>query len=263
MKFYIGMRSVGVAWAFPRVMISITTLMDRWQSFRVNNWLLDSGAFTQLTTHGKFQMTPKGYAAAIRQWQHSGNLVGAMAQDWMCDPYVRQRTGKSVEEHQDLTIVNYGELRPLVNGVRLIPALQGWRSQDFVRHIRAYGSMLRKGAWVGVGSLCGRSSDPIQMRRILEAIKSERSDLQLHGFGIKLKSLGCPHVRSMLYSSDSISWTNTGKFDSWNTYRDTNGDLKAAKRAAELRHDPREALRYAIQVQKLTGEDELISWWKK
>lgn len=276
MKFYIGISSVSMAWAFPRVMISIAAIANRWQDFHVNNWIMDSGGFKQIMANGRFDLSPRGYAVAINHWKSCGKLVGAVAQDWMCDPVVRHRTGKTVEEHQELTIKNYVDLLPRVNGVRVIPVLQGYRSREYVAHLKGYGNLLKKGEWVAVGSIVNRSNDPVQIQRILEGIKSERPDLNLHGFGLKTMSLKNQAIKNMLYSSDSIAWIVDARYDSWDKYRENrikngevheNGKLMYGVRDPEATaisrgcYDPRVALKYAIQMQRTLGEDELIKWW--
>ena len=263
MKFYIGMRTLGHAWAFPRVMIPVTKLVGRWQGFVVNKWMMDSGGFSQILHHGKFDMTPRGYAAAIRQWSECGELVGAVAQDWMCDPVVRRVTGKSTEEHQEMTIQNYVDLIPHVNGTRIIPVIQGFKSAEYARHVRQYGDLLTPGQWVAVGSLVSRSNDPVQMLRILEAVKSERPDLHLHGFGLKSISLKDKRICDLLYSSDSIAWSSEGRFQSWKVYAETNGNKKKASIAARAQFDPRIAMRYAVMMQRICDEGELVNWWSQ
>jgi hypothetical protein len=46
---------------------------------------------------------------------------------------------------------------------------------------------------------------------VLRAIKIKRSDLRLHGFGLKLTALGNFSVRDNLESSDSMAWS----FGAW------------------------------------------------
>jgi hypothetical protein len=262
-------------------MIPVTILADRWVSFRVNNWILDSGAFGQLFMHGKFDMSTKAYAREIDRWKLCGNLVGAVAQDYICDPLVREKTRKSVEEHQALTIRNYVDLLSRVNGTRILPVIQGYRAKEYAQHVRDYGSLLKPHQWVAVGSIVSRSNDPVQILRILEAIKSERSDIHLHGFGLKTRSLRDTSIRNMLFSSDSISWSRDMRYESWERLDGNGKELKkqmlqeeggyakwrnlASTRKgdnmAKLQYDPRVALRFAIEMQELCGEEHLTKWW--
>jgi hypothetical protein len=61
--------------------------------------------------------------------------------------------------------------------------------------------------WVGVGSVCKRNSSPCLILDVLMAIKMERPDLRLHGFGLKTTALAHGTIRSMLESADSMAWS--------------------------------------------------------
>ena len=52
MTFCPGLHHPHIAHHFPRVLISINTLRRRKSGFEVNDWILDSGAFTEIATHG-------------------------------------------------------------------------------------------------------------------------------------------------------------------------------------------------------------------
>ena len=100
--FFIGLDHPAVAWPFLRSMISINTIRDRKGPFRVNDWIMDSGGFTVLSTHGRWRTSPKEYAAQINRWKDNGNLVAAVTQDLMCEPFILHKTGLSVEDHQKI-----------------------------------------------------------------------------------------------------------------------------------------------------------------
>lgn len=70
--------------------------------------------------------------------------------------------------------------------------------------------------WVGVGSVCKRNTNVAEIERILSAIKAERPDLRLHGFGLKITALGSPLVRSLLHSSDSMAWSRAARAEGRN-----------------------------------------------
>jgi hypothetical protein len=91
--------------------------------------------------------------------------------------------------------------------VYILPVLQGYTPQSYVDHLRMYGDRLAQGAYVGVGSVCKRNASPSSIAQVLKAIKAERPDLRLHGFGIKTTSLLWADVRDNLYSADSMAWS--------------------------------------------------------
>jgi hypothetical protein len=205
--FYVGMHHPHQAHRVARAMVSVNALRNRRSDFPVKEWILDSGAFTTVTKHGNYTEPIDAYAEQIHRWASCGTLVAAVSQDWMCEPFIIERTGRSVEEHQALTIARYCELTRLVNGVAIMPVLQGYEPQQYAVHVRAYGRLLPYGAWVGVGSVCKRNAKPAAIAAVLEAIHAERPDLRLHGFGVKLTALADPRVRAMLYSADSMAWS--------------------------------------------------------
>lgn len=210
MTFYVGLDDVYNACHFDRCFISVNRLVRRKGDFVVNDWIMDSGAFSQIKDHGRFLMTAQAYARQINRWRSCGNLLAAVAQDWMCEPFILERTGLTVHEHQMRTIANYVELKPLTS-VYVMPVLQGYRVEDYLRHIELYGELLTYGMWVGVGSVCKRNGDMGQVERILTAINRERPDLKLHGFGLKLTALRSSIVNGLLHSADSMAWSYSAR----------------------------------------------------
>lgn len=208
MKFYVGIHMIAQAWRFDRCMISVNRLRLRRSDFPVNEWMLDSGAFTEVSQHGGYRDGPEEYAAQIARWAACGSLVAASSQDYMCEPFVLERTGLSIPEHQRLTIERYDALRALVPAsIHVLPVLQGFAPADYVRHVRDYGERLTPGMWVGVGSVCKRQGDIGAIERVLLAIRRARPDLKLHGYGVKLTALSSSIVRDCLYSADSMAWS--------------------------------------------------------
>lgn len=188
--------------------ISINRIRDRKSGFKVNDWIMDSGAFTTIEKHGHYPETPDVYAAQIKRWSTNGNLLAAVAQDYMCEPWMLERTGMTIQEHQRLTIERYDALMACdTGGVTIIPVLQGYAPQTYVDHIRQYGDRLKPGMWVGVGSVCKRNGDPEAIEEVLLAIKAERSDLRLHLFGVKTTALRSKLIRDMAYTADSMAWS--------------------------------------------------------
>jgi len=227
-------------------MISINAIRTRKSRFRVNQWILDSGAFTEISTHGRWRSEPERYSEQINRWRSNGNLAASVTQDMMCEPVILAKTGLSIERHQEITIERYIKIVGATD-CYVMPVLQGYEPQDYQRHLAMYGSMLGFGQWVGVGSVCKRNGDPAAIRDVLWAIKSTRADLKLHGFGIKLTALADDAVCEALESSDSMSWSKAGRHED-----DAN--------------DPRAALLYSAQIEKLIKrplfvQPVLSGWW--
>jgi hypothetical protein len=121
-----------------------------------------------------------------------------------------------------------------VADVYILPVLQGYAPTDYVNHLKAYGERLKHGAWVGVGSICKRNGDPRAIAGVLLAIKRERPDLRLHGFGLKTTALGNPLVRSMLETADSMAWSFAARIKG----RNGNDWREAVKWATDITSRP-------------------------
>lgn len=208
MRFFTGLHQPSDAMHFDSAFISVNRLRSRKGPFVVGDWIMDSGAFTEISTHGRYRYSVKNYAEQIKRWSNNGNLLASVAQDWMCEPWIIEKTGLNVDQHQKLTVQRYDELMACdTGGVYILPVLQGYAPEDYVRHINMYGNRLAHGSWVGVGSICKRNGDPRQIAAVLMTIKNARPDLKLHGFGLKTTALASPFIRSMLETADSMAWS--------------------------------------------------------
>lgn len=216
MRFFVGLHQANLVRHFDRVCLSINRLKRpghrRKSPLALREGaevLLDSGAFTEIALHGGYRHSPHAYANTLR-WAHplfGDSTVTAVAQDYMCEAFMLAKTGLSVLEHQRLTIERYDALLAECPPMPIMPVLQGYDPADYVRHLGAYGARLAEGAWVGVGSVCKRNSNPKSIVRVLEAIHARRPDLRLHGFGVKWTSLLDPTVRLLLDTADSMAWS--------------------------------------------------------
>lgn len=240
-KFYVGLHQPADAQHFSLACISINRLRNRRKAVPCGEVLVDSGAFTEISKHGHYRHSVEEYAAELYRLHTSGvvQIAAAVAQDYMCEPFILAKTGLTIEEHQRLTIERYdallSELERLFNGpapFHVMPVLQGFAPQDYVDHIRMYGDRLKPGMWVGVGSVCKRQGDPRAIMRVLQAIAAERPDLLLHGFGVKITSLLHAGVRALLATADSMAWS----FAARKQGRDAN-DWREAERLVERVRD--------------------------
>lgn len=208
MRFYVGVHVIQFANRLKRAFISVNGLEGRKSGFPVNDWILDSGAFTTLARLGAYPKPPAAYAAQIRQWSQLGGFEAAVAQDYMCEAPMLRKTGLTVAQHMRMTVERYDALMACdLGGAELIPVLQGFEADDYLRCIELYGDRLAYGARVGVGSVCKRNGSPQQIIYVLAGIARMRPDLRLHGFGIKQTSLSSPEIRELLYSADSMAWS--------------------------------------------------------
>lgn len=169
-------------------------------------WALDSGGFTELNMHGEWQVTPQEYVDDVLRFDAEvGNMLWAAPQDWMCEPWVTEKTGLTVERHQRLTVENFLTLRELAPDINFAPVLQGYTIGEYVECYRMYedaGINLRTEPRVAIGSVCRRQKDG-GVNSIIEVFAEE--GLKLHAFGYKLT--GLPKVSHLLASSDSMAWS--------------------------------------------------------
>jgi hypothetical protein len=207
LEFYVGLHQPSDAKHFQRAFISISRLEDRKGPFEVGDWILDCAGFTKIKTHGGYPEPTSTFASQIRRWKMNGNLIAAVSRDYMCEPQMLAKTGMTVRQHQELTVKEYDALMAEDTGVYIIPVLQGYEPDEYVRHLGMYGERLTFGMWVGVGSVCKRNVDVRAILAVLGAIKQSRPDLRLHGFGVKKTALANSTIRHLLFSADSMAWS--------------------------------------------------------
>lgn len=232
MIFYPGLHQPADARHFARACISINRLRGRKRPVACGDVLVDSGAFTELKNHGRYRHTVSEYALELRRL-HDGGIVkisAAVAQDYMCEPFMLQRTGLTVSDHQRLTIERYDALVACDLPFPIMPVLQGFDPADYSRHVIAYGDRLAPGMWVGVGSVCKRNGAPQKILAVLAAIISVRPDLRLHGFGVKRTALGHGGVAAAFATADSMAWSFAGRFtgrqNDWRAAREFTDDIE-------------------------------------
>ena len=210
MRFFTGLHQPSDAQHFDAAFVAVNRLRNRKSCFMVFDWIMDSGAFTTIATHGGYPLPVSAYAQDIRailKRQTHGRMLAAVAQDYMCEAWMIEKTGLTIAEHQRLTVERYDALIAEDVGVYIMPVLQGYAVEDYVAHVRQYGARLAQGAWVGVGSICKRNGNPRAIEAVLLATHNERPDLRLHGFGLKTTALSSGLVQELLYTADSMAWS--------------------------------------------------------
>jgi hypothetical protein len=139
----------------------------------------------------------------------------------MCEPLVisggvvaGQRfagTHLSVAEHQRRTVLNYAQLRDMAPDLPIIPVVQGWERDDYLRCVDLYWSLtgvdITTVPLVGVGSVCRRQGTA-EAGRILTALHGCGLH-RIHGFGFKI--LGLTEHGDRLTSADSMAWSDTAR----------------------------------------------------
>lgn len=215
MKFYLGTDEPNWLWSEPvkHPLFVSRRRLQRYKNYKpaLVPWALDSGGFTELNMYGKWLTTPYQYVALVQRYVNEiGNLQWAAPMDWMCEPFVLRKTGKTVREHQQLTIDNYLTLKTLSPTLPIIPVLQGWQPDDYLRHVEMYdhhGIDLTKAPVVGMGTFCRRAN----LQSIQNLVHRLWEDgLKMHGFGVKKD--GLPTIGQYLQSADSLAWSLTARY---------------------------------------------------
>lgn len=205
MKFYLGLHQPGDAEKIRLpVFVSMARMIGRKAPLKHDDWIMDSGGFSMISTNGRYTVSEQQYLSCIR----NHNPALAFCQDWMCEPFMLQKTGLTIHEHQRRTVDSYISLHAQDGRIR--PVLQGWHSDDYLRHIEMYdraGVSLEQ--LYGVGTVCSRNGDPGTILQILATIKAAAPKMQLHGFGVKTESLST--CAALLASADSMAWSSRGR----------------------------------------------------
>lgn len=207
MKFYLGthrpnwLREVAIPLFVSRRTLGLYTRPPR----ALSGWALDSGGFSELSIFGEWRTSAAQYLEEVCRFRDEvGNLEWAAVQDWMCEPFILEKTRKTVAEHQERTIDSYIELKSALDFC-WTPVLQGWKAEDYWRHWEQYearGVRLETLPLVGVGSICRRQGTG-EAEDIICSLA--RAGLRLHGFGFKQKGLEVCH--KYLTSADSMAWS--------------------------------------------------------
>lgn len=175
-------------------------------------WVLDSGGFTELSLNGGWDIPAHVYVREVRRFRDEiGRLAWAAPMDWMCEDAILAKTGLTVAEHQARTVGNYLDLKAEDDSLPVIPVLQGSSVADYERCLTLYdraGVDLHAEPLVGVGSVC-RIQETAKAAAILSTLAE--TGLPLHGFGLKLDGLTI--CADYLTSADSLAWSRDAR---WN-----------------------------------------------
>jgi|ThiBio_1000_plan_1041568.scaffolds.fasta_scaffold00807_16 hypothetical protein len=224
MQFYLGTHQPGwLARAGVPLFVSHRRLRGYTRLPRARaSWALDSGGFSELSMFGEWQTDPSEYVYYVDRYDREvGNLNWAAPQDWMCEPWIVAKTGRSVREHQERTVENFVLLERLWeaqqqlwlrpcdrNSCPFMPVLQGWDLADYWTCVDLYaqaGVRLADYPLVGLGSVCRRQATG----EIETIVRSLGAVLPIHGFGVKTEGIG--RYARWLTSADSMAWSVAGR----------------------------------------------------
>lgn len=224
MRFYLGIHHPNWLWddrfAAVPLFVSHHALRTRVSRYprAAAPYAVDSGAYTHLTTHGRWVESPEAYVAALRRyWEELGPFDFAGQQDSLCSPPVlaaiEKHTGvrPTVRELQAATVENYLTLVRLAPDLPIAPTLQGVTYEDYLAcadMFEAAGVDLAALPVVGVGSLVRKQPEAIE--RIATGLRS-RGLVRVHGFGVKGR--GIDVAAHQMQSTDSQAWSFAGRMN--------------------------------------------------
>jgi|13_taG_2_1085334.scaffolds.fasta_scaffold09390_2 hypothetical protein len=226
-EYFVGCEDPKRAHELDATMMNAYSLRNRKEQFKVNRWMLDSGAFSQIglgkEAPGKFVQTPEEYVRLAVRMQDWGDLACIVTQDYMCEPEVlieQRKKGHSatIRKHQMWTVERFFQIREeaYMQGLKVpvMPVLQGDDPYDYIFHLELYEAYKMEIGeyfpyeWIGIGSTCKRNNNPEAVADILNVLDQHMgplSDYKVHAFGLKQTALGFSDVRDMLYSADSMA----------------------------------------------------------
>jgi hypothetical protein len=176
---------------------------------------IDSGAFTVHDRLGGWEaagITPQRFAGDIRRLiAELGAPAFVSIQDLMCEPWILEKTGLTIEEHQERTVQSYLTLKEIAPDVPWLPVLQGWEVGDYLDCLalyRANGVGREPGEYFGLGSVCRRQGTA-EAAHIVARLG--REGIRLHLFGFKRDGLEKVGNMGHVASSDSMAWSFRGR----------------------------------------------------
>jgi hypothetical protein len=215
----------------PNVMLNYATKNNTpWDG--IDRLFIDSGGYSFMKGMGEFETTNKEYLQFINEHEPE---VWAL-RDYPCEPDVLEEHGRTVEDHQQMTTNRHRELLDLYEDPNYsvpgqpVAVLQGWRVNDYLRHLDQMRDAGTLTEYVGIGSVCRRNREA-EIReivlRVSEALPAWVDGL--HAFGVKGNVLKFSDVRGALSSADSQSYEMQAQ---WGTLHDLDAGSKTWRDSA-------------------------------
>ena len=172
-------------------------------------WMVDCGGYSVLAGHGEYETPCREYVEYVRE--HNEKIRWWALRDWPCAPSLLADVGRSVRDHQNLTVRDHVKCLELADqlGVdaRPMAVLQGHDVRDYLWHLdylRDNGLLTDR---VGIGSVVRGRGEISEVRSIIQQVRDALpARCSLHGFGVKHELLQDPSLARSLDSVDSGAW---------------------------------------------------------
>jgi len=232
----------------PNVMINYATGNNKpWR--HIENLFIDSGGYSFMKGKGEYSTSDAEYLGFVKQAKPE---VFAL-RDYPCEPDVRDKLNRTVEEHQRMTLERHRSLLDLWDDAwwtkaQPVSVIQGWELEDYVHHLDQLRDNGVLTEYVGIGSVCRRHEDQ-DLLRIIQRIRQELGPKhKLHAFGVKKNILRFPEALKALDSADSMAYEYAEKY----------GDRVSGTQSKSFRDSMLEYLKFKKTVnQELHQEDDV------
>jgi hypothetical protein len=183
---------------------------------------VDSGGSPETFKNGICSETgdyPFGYREYLQYIESLANRVQTLywsTWDYPCEQKVLDQHGRTVKDHQKLTITRAKDLleRAQRRGTpgTPVPVIQGQEPEEYIECI----DMMRDAGvlrdYMGIGSVCRRGKWE-EVRDVIAAVREELPPrVNLHGYGIKKKAFEYEEIRDALASADSTAYSSKTRF---------------------------------------------------
>lgn len=163
----------------------------------------DSGGFVFGRKHGSFPFGTAEYAAWLELMQPDV----AACLDLPCEAEIAGDDAE-VARRQAWTLEAAADLMARPAPWRWLPVIQGRELRHYIKHARAYKAAGLVREYMGIGSLCRRSSIR-EIRAIVATLADELPGVRFHLFGVALRLLtGRIALPPATLSLDSASWNS-------------------------------------------------------
>ena len=205
----------------PNIMINYATHNNSvWEG--IENLFIDSGGYSFMKGKGEYSTSDKEYL----QYVENNKPDFFALRDYPCETEVLEEHDTTVRKHQEKTTERHRNLLELLEifdiDAQPVSVIQGWKLEDYLRHIN---QMKQKGVltdYVAIGSVCRRNKDE-EIREIVNAVSSRIGDRKLHAFGVKSNLLRFEDMRKNLDSADSNAFDMSSRYADYKVNPGTRG----------------------------------------
>jgi queuine/archaeosine tRNA-ribosyltransferase len=187
----------------PNVMINYATKNNTpWGG--IERLFIDSGGYSFMKGKGEYETDDEAYVAFLENTQPELFAL----RDYPCEPEILDEHSRTVADHQRMTTERHRSLLGMIDDCdgQPVAVLQGWETDDYLRHLETYKQEGLLTGYLGIGSVCRRNSEQ-EIRDIILSVAAALPDgHDLHAFGVKSSVLQFSKVREALSSADSQSY---------------------------------------------------------